>query len=545
MRAIEVPARPAVHQIGRHEQCDLRLPPEVETVSRVHARLSHEAGQWRLADLNSRWGTFLNGVRLGSGQELPLVDGDLIRINPWTFHFSLSGPARRALRSVDDLAESQTLVRSFGPEAENPLANDLLALLLEMAAGMHAAQDSAELAKLILDGGVRGTGLANAALIRPLDGEGRLEILAARWATAEGPQGAQFSRSLLAAAANGSVAELSAANDAPVSQSIAALHIRAALCVPILLNNTVSAYLYLDAREGAGNQDGGLRQALRPNAAAFCLALGRMASLAMSNLKRLEIERRQALFEADLAAAAAAQKWILPQRQGSHGPFCYIGESRAGQFVGGDFFDVVALDAHRVALALGDVSGKGISASVLMTASQGFLHAALLEHASAAKAVTDLNRYVAPRRPTAKFVTLWVGIFDLQAGTLSYVDAGHGYALLMAGDGTIQPLSAGGGLPVGVDEMAVYTAEVLALPPAGRAVVVSDGIVEQFGPAAGGAGSAASAGGRHQFAWQGVQRSLLGSVESPDPVAALFDAVVAHARSTALSDDATAVWLKW
>ncbi|HEY8665823.1 MAG TPA: PP2C family protein-serine/threonine phosphatase, partial [Tepidisphaeraceae bacterium] len=271
---------------------------------------------------------------------------------------------------------------------------------------------------------------------------------------------------------------------------------------------------------------------LRPNAAAFCLALGRMASLALANLKRIDIERRQALIEAELSAAAAAQRWILPRREARIGVFSYLGESRPGQYVGGDFFDVIPLGENKIAVALGDVSGKGIPASVLMTASQGFLHAALLEHGRPDRAVTNLNRFVNPRRPENKFITLWVGVFDAAAGTLSYVDAGHGYGIMLREDGTFEPLAGGEGLPIGVDADSIYQATTVPLPAGGAALIVSDGIIEQPG-----------AGNTPAFEMEGVRRAI--SLPAPDRVAALFDAVIAHAATDKLSDDATAVMVRW
>ena len=72
-------------------------------------------------------------------------------------------------------------------------------------------------------------------------------------------------------------------------------------------------------------------------------------------------------------------------------------------------------------------------------------------------------------------------MIDARQRTVSYVDAGHGYALLVREDGTIDSLAADEGLPVGVDEEATYAARTISLPAAGHAVIVSDGIVEQFG----------------------------------------------------------------
>lgn len=536
IRTFELIARPAGLLMGRHEDCDLRLPPDAEKVSRFHARFSYDGQQWRISDARSRWGTFLNGVRLAEGREVPLNEGDLVRLTPWTFTFTTSA-SRRGLESYNDINEMQTFVRSVSAEAAAPLADDLLTLLLEAAAGIHAAEDEKALARIVLEEACRGTGLPNGALLRPLDADGHIEVVATRGQRREGRGSALYSRSLLAAASKGVLAELADANsfDPHPAHSIVQMQINAALCVPLMLGNTIAAYLYLDSR---GNGGPSTRQTLRPNAAAFCLALARMASLALANLKRIDIERRQALIDAEIAAAGAAQKWILPKRDLTFAHCRCIGESRPGQVLGGDFFDIIPLDEHRLAVALGDVTGKGIVASVLMTAAQGFLHAALRETASADLAVRDLNRYVCPRRPESRFVTLWVGIFDFQNRRLSYVDAGHGYAMLARPDGAITPIDSGDNLPVGVEADAAYVAHTIDLPPAGQALIVSDGIIEQFGTPA---GSSAPV----QFELEGVRRTFTQHVTHHDIVAALFDAVIQHAGTPHLADDATAVLVRW
>jgi serine phosphatase RsbU (regulator of sigma subunit) len=515
--------------IGRHEQCDVCLPADAEKVSRFHARFDHDGTRWHVADLTSRWGTYVNGVKLTPQKDMILSDGDLIRITPWTFALSPT-PKRRGVSAADDIA--QTAVRTIAHDTTRPMADTMLTLLLESAGAIHAASDEKELGKMILDAAVSGTGLQNAALLRPLDAAGHFEIIASRFAPHAHSQGPTFSRSLIAAASNGSVAEVNAGSvGGDISQSMVQLKINSAICVPLMLGPTVAAYLYLDSR-------GTLLHTIRPGASAFCVALGKMASLALANLKRVEMERREAALRAELAAAAAAQKWIMPKREGRFGTFSTIGESRAGQYVGGDFWDIIPLSDTRLAVAVGDVSGKGVSASVLMTATQGFLHAALQEAKDLGAAVTDVNRFVNPRRPESRFVTMWVGMFDSEAGTLSYVDAGHSYALLKRKDGTFQQLDEGGGLPIGVDEDAQYHAEQVQISAGDVVVVVSDGIIEQFGIVSADAGPS-----RKQFEVEGLQKSI--SQPAADEVAELFKAVVAHAGSEHLSDDATAVLVRW
>jgi serine phosphatase RsbU (regulator of sigma subunit) len=548
LAALELPPKQGGVVIGRHEQCDVHLPADADKVSRYHVRFTYEQKQWRLADLNSRCGTFLNGVKVQGGQEVPINEGDLIRITPWTFSFSAHPRPPKGEDSFDDVQSMRTMVRSITPESARPLADDMLTLLLESAAGIHGAQDEKALAELILDVAVRGTGLANAALLRPLDNAGRIEVIASKFSPLMGGSNKpSFSRSLIAAASAGVVAELSGSDSDNISQSIVQMQINAAICVPLMLGadkETVAAFLYLDSRGNLPSGralPGGVGGGLRKNASAFCLGLGRMAGLALANLKRLDVEKRQAMLEAELSAGAEAQRWILPRRESRHGKFFSIGESRPGRYVGGDFFDVVPLGDNRLAVALGDVSGKGIPASVLMTASEGFLHAQLNEHADVGRAVTSLNKFINPRRPEQKFITMWVGVFDLNERTLTYVDAGHGYAVMIAPDGTFQPLMSGDGMPVGIMDDAEYKAETVSLEPGARALVVSDGIVEQFGTVTDDQGNPV----QKQFEMDGVQDALRSITSGGDEVAGLFKMLIAYAGTEHLADDATAVLVRW
>jgi sigma-B regulation protein RsbU (phosphoserine phosphatase) len=542
---VRLEPRPGGLTLGRHERSDLLMPAHAEGISRAHARFTFDAAErrWRLADLSSRWGTFVNGVRVAPGRGVPLRDGDLVRIAPWTFGFSAAA-RRPGLASADDVG--QTRVRAVGPVATGSPRDDLLALVLETAAALHDVVDEKQLAERLADAARRGTGLPNAAVLRPADNAGRFEVLLAEVkqtghgtsrrggddAGDDAPPPA-FSRSLLAAAAGGNVAELADGGaGAPASQSIAQLGISAALCVPLMLGDAPAAFLYLDAR-------GNAPVTMRPGATEFCVALGRIASLALANLKRIDIERRQALIETELEAAAIAQRWVLPRRVNRVGAFRITGESKPGQYVGGDFFDVIDLGGGKLAVAIGDVAGKGVSASVLMTATQGYLHASLREHGEPARAVDAVNRFVGPRREGSRFVTMWVGVFDPSAGRLTYVDAGHSYALMRdAATGQLTPLDRGRGLPVGLDDDATYAAEIVALPAAGSVVLVSDGIIEQSA-----AGASAGTDGA-AFDMTGVQRSLEAG-GSGDQVTALFAAVVDHAGTDQLSDDATAVLTQW
>ena len=161
-----------------------------------------------------------------------------------------------------------------------------------------------------------------------------------------------------------------------------------ALCVPIMVESTLAGFIYLDSPSNDPE-----RRQPESATADFPLALARLAVMGMANLMRIDIEQRQARMEAKLHAAAEAQQWLLPQRTGQVGPFKYVGETRQGRYIGGDFFDVIPLENERLAVVVGDVRGKGIPVSVLVSASQGFLHASLLEHEDPALAAVAVNRF--------------------------------------------------------------------------------------------------------------------------------------------------------
>src|SRR5262245_28555008 len=142
--------------IGRSDQCDLPLPAQhAEKVSRSHARFDFDSQRWRVADLNSRWGTYVNGVRLAAQREIPLNEGDLIRITPWTFAFSAMSK-RRGMATSDDVG--RTMIRTFAAgSATGAMRDDTLALLLESAAAIHAAESEQKLAEVVMDSALRGT----------------------------------------------------------------------------------------------------------------------------------------------------------------------------------------------------------------------------------------------------------------------------------------------------------------------------------------------------------------------------------------------------
>lgn len=528
--------------LGRNESCDLHLPG-AEQVSRRHASFrfvsdaGDENGTWYLSDAGSRWGTYLNGRRLVDGEEIPLRLGDQIRITPWTFLLSDTA-VPRGLR-VEAEAESVTFVRNVRANEAAPLQQERLHLLLSSAGALQGAKDEHEMAVRLLKLAQDGTGLSNGAVLKALDTGGRFDVLASSASgingKAGGKEGFTFSRSLLDAARGGEVAEVRADDSiSPTSQSIVQMQITRAICVPIILGETPHLFLYLDQRGETVLQ---LQATDNENALAFCIALSKIASLALSNIKNIEMARRAAEVDIDIRAGGAAQRWIMPKLPMTVEKFQISGESRAGRGVGGDFFDVIPLGHGRIAVALGDVSGKGVAASPLMTATQGFLHSRLESESDLSEVARALNNFVHPRRPANRFVTLWIGVLDREKARLTYIDAGHGLGIMVGADGNCTELNCGGGLPIGVMADGDYPSETIPFGEGDSVLIVSDGIVEQ--PASG-----MTYEDRDEFGLSRTKQVICRALSGKDPVAAVFDAVVAHAGTTRLADDATVVLVR-
>jgi serine phosphatase RsbU (regulator of sigma subunit) len=510
------------------------------TISRTHAEFRYDASgdRWQILDRHSRLGTWLNGVKLESGRAVPLMPGDRISIGPWMFRvvdaFGAGGLGDRTL-TIDDLAATGATISAVQPDSPSSLAQEHLQLLLNCAESIPLAGDETSLADAVLGALVSGTGFMNAAFLRPMASDGSVELIAQRSANdVEGPL--SIGRSLIREASKGNTVRWTASNvPADHTSTMMRLNVTEAVCVPLQHDQTILGYLYLDNRSTASARARSL-----PDAGAFAVGIGRLASMALVNLTRQDVERRFAVVRGELAAAARTQQLILPKATGEIGPFTYVGECRPGRTVSGDFYDIIPLTDGRLAVTLGDVVGKGVSASVLMTTSQGFLHGALCEHGDPNRAVCDLNRFLLERSAEGRFVTLWVGVFDAEQSTLTYVDAGHGYAFLARADDTISLLTEGGGPPVGIMSNQTFVTTEMTLPTSGRLVVVSDGVIEQ--PAEGPENERSN----DEFGRARVEEAVTAAAaQARDETQAIFAALVAHAGGPSLADDATVLVVRW
>ncbi|UCD76124.1 MAG: SpoIIE family protein phosphatase [Phycisphaerales bacterium] len=454
--------------IGRGSHCQVCLPDP--SISRHHAILTSREGQWRVMDQKSLHGTFLNGVRLEPERPMQVGDGDVLRIGPFAFRVSAAAAGLRAVTTTDDSVGPGTIVEQVPEKEFGSLAQRRLALIIEGSATIHQAANEADLGQTVVDLIVAGTGFPRAAMLRYLDSVEEVEVVAARDEGQEATAGFTFSRSLLMATAEGRMARLSRSVAHDYGQSIDRLGIATALCAPLIVDSAAVGAIYLDSRLGETEA--------QPEAVDFCHAVSRLASLALSSLKREELEERQKVLDADLKIAQRAQEFLLPAEEGAVGSLRYVVRTCPGRTVAGDLFDIFPLGESRVGICCGDVTGQGVGAAIMMTAVLSHLRAALARCADPAAAVNDVNAYIAGRSPVETFVSLWVGVYSADESLLDYVDAGHGHWAVRRRGEPPAPSPEPGGMVIGVNPDYVYEAERLLLAEGDRVILYSDGIIE-------------------------------------------------------------------
>jgi sigma-B regulation protein RsbU (phosphoserine phosphatase) len=146
--------------------------------------------------------------------------------------------------------------------------------------------------------------------------------------------------------------------------------------------------------------------------------------------------------------------------------------------VGGDLYDFFIVGEHRIAFVIGDVSGKGVPAALLMGISRTLLRGAGRDGLSAHDCLERVNRVISEEILPSMFVTVFYGIFDAQTGELEYCSGGHNPPYLLGHDGTLKALNEAGGLPLGVLSDAKYSSARVQLRANDAVVVYTDGVTE-------------------------------------------------------------------
>ncbi len=210
--------------------------------------------------------------------------------------------------------------------------------------------------------------------------------------------------------------------------------------------------------------------------------LGQLASAFNEMAADLETSRRNLLEQErvrrELEIARTIQRDSLPRQPFNSSAVEIFGRSIPSHEVGGDFYNFLPLANGRIAILVGDVSGKGVPAALLMAEVQATLRTLLQYRQDVGKVMGELNTEICNTKPDNVYLTLFLGILDCDAETLTYVNAGHTPPFAVrASDGRVEELVSTS-RPVGLLEDSVMVMETVSVEPGDVFCLYTDGVTE-------------------------------------------------------------------
>ncbi len=182
----------------------------------------------------------------------------------------------------------------------------------------------------------------------------------------------------------------------------------------------------------------------------------------------------------EMANAAAIQRSMLPGPFKAENEFTAVdlyGELHPASEVGGDFFDYFTIDDSRLAISIGDVSGKGVPASLFMAITQSLMRLSVREDNDLAAAIGRVNSLLAANNEESMFATAFCAVIHVGTGEITYSNCGHNAPLLMHADGTMDRLPPTGP-PLAASNLIVPKTACRCLSAGDRLILFSDGLPE-------------------------------------------------------------------
>lgn len=479
--------------LGRSESNDLCLSFDA-AISRKHAEIVRRGNDFVLLDLGSRHGTLVNGVAV-QGQQT-LSPGDRIQVGHTVVTFVVEEDRRldtlsaapgelESMHTVQmPLSEVLNTTLEHQPGASRPGTaaaapqSRAFAILSQATEQLVAQRPLEEVIEMVMDLVFRAVHPDRGTLMLLEGDPPQLRQRTARGRSPADTSEISISRSIAGMAINEGHAVL--VSDAGLdsrfagAESIVIQRIRSAMCAPLWDNHGVIGLVYVDRTHHAApyTKDDLLLLSLLAN----------VCAVKIENCRLFVRDEQMRVMERELATAAKIQQHILSARPPEIPGWEISAYNLPCHDVGGDYFDFQPREEGWVALAVGDVSGKGIGAALLTGAVQATFRAHLSTGAEMARVVNRLNRAVVASSAVEQFVTFFCGELNPETATLRYVNAGHNPPLLIRAAGGVEELNRTG-LVIGVMEDATYGAEQVAFEPGDLLVMYSDGITEVVNPA--------------------------------------------------------------
>ena len=458
--------------LGRHPACDIVL--ESASVSRQHARILNADGTFYLEDLHSRNGTFWNGLPVNQRQLLG--ENDEIGICDLAFAFHLSPPELNStptVRQSGATAQCMMVDDEVTPADESSVMSKLnlpagasgwrlelnteakLKALIEISRNLGQALGLVEVLPKLLDSLFAIFLQADRGFIVLRDPQTkRLVPKAIKYRRREDTQTVRISRTIVnnVMASKEALLSADAATDVrfDMAESIVDFHIRSMMCAPLVSRDGESmGVIQLDTLDP--------RNRFKQDDLDVLVSVACQAAFAVENAQLHETAMRDQAIRRELAVAHEVQRGFLPSMAPRIPEYDFFEFYESANQLGGDYYDYIDLPGGRLAVVVADVSGKGISASLLMAKLSAETRYCLASESSEAEAVGRINRAFCQTGWEDRFVTMVLAVLDPKRHNVTIVNAGHLPPLLRRGPGLVEPVGESvSQLPVGVDETVDY-----------------------------------------------------------------------------------------
>jgi len=510
--------------IGRKADKDLVLTDP--RVSRDHAVILSEDGEFFVVDQGSKHGTYVNGERI---QRVQLVPDSRLEFGARDGVFAIFRPQSAGSNTAREFLHQLSDMEISTGTGTNDL--EKLTLFLEAARKLNTAGVLEEILVTLVETTLRLTAAERGYVF--LVEDGKLRLAAGRNAAGlplldDKTISHSILDDALRAASEFLVSDTSQSHDLAARDSIIAYDLRTVICIPLRKTQfrteapksdaaaDVIGVLYLDARYTSRDMTSVGHDLLR--------AIAREAAALLENARLVQAEEAARRYRQELAIAATIQQRlmavIIPEV-----PFAVLrARNISCKEVGGDFFDAVKTEGD-LSVVISDVAGKGITAALLANTLQGMIYSHLVAGLPLAEMVTAVNQFLCKKHIGEKYATLVVVRLHPD-GRLEYVNCGHVPPLVISKDGVVRPPCSN--LPVGLLAEASYEGAEVQLRPGDRLVLVTDGVTE-----------AENANGEF-FEDQRLQEvAVNASFEE------IFTAVSEFCAGTPLADDCTLVELEY
>jgi phosphoserine phosphatase RsbU/P len=422
--------------IGRSpERCKVVLP--LNAVSREHAEIKFDQGNYFIIDLESRNKTFVNNKVIAPRTPTALKDGDGIKICDFLFCFRDEAKPQKGValppelrkdtpvQEEDEEANTTTVEAAFQRVANQQFLDlqptDKLRALLKISAALSKTLDVQKLLKQIADELFEVFRQADRCFIIQIGDAGQMVPVVTKNRRPVGDSD-RYSRTIVKKCIESLQSFLSedASSDAAIglAQSIAEFRIRSVMCVPMATQDGKPlGVIQLDSQDRT--------KKFTQEDLKLLVCVASQASIALDNAHMHEQLLERVKLDEENKAATKVQLALLPQLTPKISNYEFFARYLPARTVGGDYYDFIATADGRHVVLLGDVSGKGVPAALIVARVSGEAKVCFLTKPNIAEAVTRLNELFFEANFEDRFLALAAAMLDPVKHQVTFVNAGN------------------------------------------------------------------------------------------------------------------------